>query len=737
MSRLLGAARRLGLVCCLVAPLTARAELQFDVFFGYDGIVREAAWFPVGFEIFNDGPSFHAVVELTAGQLSASQVRRVPVELPTNTRKRFVIPVFAGSGRYAAWDARLIDERGKVRAEQLNLRAKDLASQSFLLGAVPRSFGGAPTFPAIQPKQPELQPQVARQMVEFLPDNPTALEGLDALYLNSEKAGEIKANQAEALLAWLHAGGHLVVGVEQAQDFNAAQWLRQILPCVFVETRTMRLNGELQQWLRTPPAGGSSTSAAAETPPTGPMPDRRLARRYGLPLPPTGRHAAVSPAAIAEVFARLPPDQSFDRAELLVHVARSLGGRVVLRLQGEPLVFRAPRGRGTITVLTFSPEREPFRSWSNRSWFWVRLLDLPGEWFASADFNAPSGQSIDGIFGAMIETRQVRKLPVSWLLALLGVYLLVIGPVDQYVLKKLNRQMLTWITFPAYVVLFSLLIYFIGYKLRAGETEWNQLDVVDVLPRGEDAELRGRTYVSLYSSSNARYPVACDLRHATLRGEFLGYWRGQDAGRTQVEQRDAGFRAEVFVPVWLSHLFVSDWWQRSPPPLTATVTQQGDRYDVSLENRSSQPLSDVRLIVSDRVYQLGSLQPREAKRFTREVAGGTPLRQFVQDQAGTLRMAAVQRQQALGDSSQGRIENLPLAATAASFLSQLETGPDDPVRFIAPQGYDLSSLVARGDAVLTAWVSGQVLAPPLHRFNPPRSQRQTLLRLAVPVDQGG
>ena len=54
----------------------------------------------------------------------------------------------------------------------------------------------------------------------------------------------------------------------------------------------------------------------------------------------------------------------------------------------------------------------------------------------------------------MIDSRQVRKLPVEWLLLLLVVYLIVIGPFDQWWLKKINRQMLTWITFPTYVVLF-------------------------------------------------------------------------------------------------------------------------------------------------------------------------------------------------------------------------------------------------------------------------------------------
>src|ERR1044071_7814557 len=64
-------------------PLHVRAALQFDVFLGYDGAVREAAWFPVACEVYNDGPSFNAVFELSAGNIGTDQVRRVPLELPT------------------------------------------------------------------------------------------------------------------------------------------------------------------------------------------------------------------------------------------------------------------------------------------------------------------------------------------------------------------------------------------------------------------------------------------------------------------------------------------------------------------------------------------------------------------------------------------------------------------------------------------------------------------------------
>ena len=51
----------------------------------------------------------------------------------------------------------------------------------------------------------------------------------------------------------------------------------------------------------------------------------------------------------------------------------------------------------------------------------------------------------------MMDSRQVHKLPVGWLLLLLLVYLVVIGPFDRFWLKRIGKPMLTWITFPCYV----------------------------------------------------------------------------------------------------------------------------------------------------------------------------------------------------------------------------------------------------------------------------------------------
>src|SRR5207247_8356795 len=153
---------------------------------GNEGIVSEAGWCRVPVEAKNDGPPFSASCEISSSQMGGGQTRRQVVELPTNTRKRLVLCGFAGSGAYSTWDARLLDERGKVRAEKNGLRPRNLAAESVLLGATSRTFGGLPKLPELKNnnRRSPMQPLVARMPVEQYPDTAIALEGLDVIYLN-------------------------------------------------------------------------------------------------------------------------------------------------------------------------------------------------------------------------------------------------------------------------------------------------------------------------------------------------------------------------------------------------------------------------------------------------------------------------------------------------------------------------------------------------------------------------
>jgi hypothetical protein len=726
----------------VLLALNVHAALQFDVFPGYDGIVPQASWFPVVIEVNNDAPTFMGLVEITGGMGSSGQPVRLPVELPSGTLKRLVIPLFSSSynfGGLVNLDVRLYDERGKLRAEQVGLRARrQTAMQVPVLGSLARSANGTPVIQPILSKDAELQPGSARFLPTIFPDNPLVLEGLQALYLNSAKAADLGVTQVEALLNWLHAGGHLIVGVEQISEISAAAWLNEMFPCNLKDVRPVQPHGELQDWVRSPAKAARAARFQL---------NRRVALSPGNP--PRYDQGAESPetALQGNPFAELPIDSAFETNALQVAVGDLRDGKVLASADGTPLMVTANRGRGRLTVLLFSPEREPFRSWKNLPTFWARLLEVPALLYASADLSRPGGWSSDAVFGAMIDTRQVHKLPVEWLLVLLVIYLVVIGPLDQYWLKRIGKPMLTWITFPCYVVLFSLLIYFIGYKLRAGESEWNELNVVDILPRGDGAELRGRTYASVYSPVNQKYELQGRQQFSTLRGEFAANWNpGQaNAERTTVWQSGDGFKAEIFVPVWTSQLFVNDWLQPADAPLALSVTAYAQGWQAKVENHTTNKLSNLHVVIGADIYELGEVGSKETRSFAVSKGKGTSLADFVEQYGSGFQQAIDQRRSTFGASGGGHLDDLPDCTTAVSFISQL-SGRHHPQgyaqrypqmdlssSFVAPPGLDLTPIAEHGYAVLLAWAGDCGPGKSICQFTPRRLHRDTLWRLAVPL----
>jgi hypothetical protein len=703
----------------LGSVLAARAALQFDIFLGYDNIVPEASWFPVVCEIKNDGPSFNGTVELSPGNYNEGQSTRLAVELPTGTLKRIVIPVFS-SIRGGSWDIRLLDERGKTRAEQLSMRArKQIARGTPLIGALSRTPGGAPVLRATLPQAEELQPSAARLLPAIFPDNPIVLEGLNCLYLNSERAVDLTKPQVNAIFAWLNAGGHLVIAVEQPSDISSSPWLKELFPVDVQDLRPLSRHPELDSWLRDDPWPMNSGFT------------REFQRRTGRL-----RQNPDTETSVGNPFSNLPTDLDFQGAEMQVAVGPVREGAITLKSGETPLMVTSTRGSGRVTALLFSPEREPTRSWKNLGVFWAKLAEVPGVWYVNKDSNFQGGWSSDGIFGAMIDSRQVHRLPIGWLLLLLLVYLVVIGPLDQFWLKRIGKPMLTWITFPCYVVIFSLVIYFIGYKLRAGESEWNELHLVDVLANGERAQLRGRSYASIYSPSNQRYSLGSQQQYATFRTEFAGFWGGNNASeKATVVQNGDNFKADIFVPVWTSELFVSDWWQPTPVPLIVTLQSDGASWKVSVDNRTERKLTHLQLAIGDRIIPVGEVAEFQTKTFTVSRDQGLLIQNFVRDHGSNFQTAIGSRRQAFGSAQNAQLSDLPNSSVAASFLSQLGQMQNYVSGFLSPPGLDLSVVVARGSAILFAWEEDYSPTKPICQFSPRRTHRNTLWRVPVQISQ--
>ena len=228
-----------------------------------------------------------------------------------------------------------------------------------------------------------------------------------------------------------------MVAIDQPSEVTGSAWLSGLLPFRPEAIANRHLEGAFERWL-------VSGRQVLQLP--------SVLRRQGTAG--VGRNRArTSPQRPARVtvqtpaqakpddpYAAITPENDFNSAEIPIVTGRVLrGGDLVLGLGDTPLIVSTPTGRGTVTALAFSPEREPFRGWKNRPWFWAKLVGLPSEVVTDSEVSRAGASGIDGIFGAMLDSRQIRKLPVGALLLLLVVYLAVIGPFDQWFLKRIGR----------------------------------------------------------------------------------------------------------------------------------------------------------------------------------------------------------------------------------------------------------------------------------------------------------
>src|SRR5205085_2233549 len=124
------------------------------------------------------------------------------------------------------------------------------------------------------------------------------------------------------------------------------------------------------------------------------------------------------------------------------------------------------------------------------------------------------------------------------------------------------------------------------------------------------------------------YHLESQQKYATFRSEFSGtYGTGQSTEKANVLLTGDNFQADIFVPVWTSQLFVSDWWQSAPLPLSATVTPEGDGWRLKVENKAERNLSNAQIAIEGRIVNVGELPAHESKSIFINRNQGTDLRQ--------------------------------------------------------------------------------------------------------------
>ncbi len=385
---------------------------------GFNAYVKENAWTPLRVTLVNAGDPIEGELELTNTSLATTERFAQPVLLGRNARRQVMLYAPPGSD---SLEVRLVSDSRVIAS--VTPVARQLAPDDRLVliaSDPPDAFNFIGDVRAPNGSTSAL----ALLRLDQFPDRVAALSIADAIVLDNVDTGAFTQAQRDAIRQWVASGGHLIL----AGGPNAELVLRGLS-----EIAPGR-----------PARALTNADADALTALIAPVADKPLdAFLLSSPVP----------------VARLQPAAS--------HV------RVLVGSSETPLILRREIGRGMVDQLAFDPALAPLRNWPGRAALFTILL---GGRVGLANDVGVTGEGAAAPFAAaaLAAASPPSPLVVGGFFAL---YVLVIGPFNFLILRRLRKLSWAWVTAPVIVIAFTGLGLLTGFRLQGNQPHVHRLSV--------------------------------------------------------------------------------------------------------------------------------------------------------------------------------------------------------------------------------------------------------------------
>ncbi|HZN67336.1 MAG TPA: hypothetical protein VFB66_18760 [Tepidisphaeraceae bacterium] len=499
------------LFCTLAA--TARGETVLNVRLGWDGLVHADRWNPV-FVTLSDPRNRSVVLEFRTPHdtFYGMRVRQVMAIGPQPQTFPLYVPMryfFGDDVAVVVRDATTGKKLAEATGKPLELlgRAKNTEPGHHLVGISGRPTGLTSVTGAL--KNARLQ---SGYLDPFeLPSVPIGYDCLDVLVLSSPDLTVISDDQQQAIVDWVRGGGRVILWPGD-RTVPKKSPLVDLLPCRIGTTRTIQLSAEqlaaagLSQRFNTLPARElqKATVDAEEVALLGVEDAKAYRRRVGLGL------VLVSPVDLSQFQFK----SSQDTWRLWKPVLQDM-------------IYKLPEDGVTV------PEDPRYA----------------GQLDESSQREVAAVRQIADVLG---NVPGAGRFGFGYVAGVLIGMMLVVGPVDWFVLKKLGRQPWTWATTTGWIALVTLAAVYAGNIFKSGELHFRSFQVVDQV---DGFTVARNDLVGLYSPRTRRYEVDTDLsswwQPASPGDDYYGGYRRNTGSEISFRQSYRGNNPDpAMVNVW-------------------------------------------------------------------------------------------------------------------------------------------------------------------------------------------
>ena len=318
--------------------------------------------------------------------------------------------------------------------------------------------------------------------------------------------------------------------------------------------------------------------------------------------------------------------------------------------ESRPVIVRSNFGFGQIVFVAVDLNIGPLKGWNGRDRLVARLLDWTlgkqvdqGPSVSTGEVRHAGYNDLSGQLRSALDQFQGVVFVPYWLVAVLViVYLLLVGPIDYFFLRRFVKRMeWTWFTLPFIVITFCVVTYSLAQHLKGNQLQINQVEIVDVDVGSR--LIRGSIWAHVYSPETSTYDFATPAKVQHLAGTIgqkstLISWQGlpgtglggmsgtanvnwhMDPYAIRFLSRQSPVESTVNklpLQIWSTKSLTVRWWSEHDFSPVAELRLQSDRQ---LRGRVMNPLdedlTECYLYYAPFAYQIGRIPAGKGMEIT-------------------------------------------------------------------------------------------------------------------------
>ena len=214
-----------------------------------------------------------------------------------------------------------------------------------------------------------------------------------------------------------------------------------------------------------------------------------------------------------------------------------------------------------------------------------------------------------------------NNIPNVWDYAIiLIVYILLVGPVTYFVLKKMDKRSFTWAVVPCLAIIFTLIVYIIGGKTRINEPF---VGYVELKTYQEDNTVLDEIYFAFTAPHNHEYGAEIDSKYTVkeLTDGSLNYYLDNLSQKninntlkftTMISYEENMTKIKImnnpaFVPMYYQY---NEWYDEKSQ-LEYEINYTGNKFSGTITNNFNYDIADAILVSDGFIFNLGVLESME------------------------------------------------------------------------------------------------------------------------------